>query len=177
MWLGFSGYWLLASRQSNPLRSEPLSRQLRHWLFFVLAGFFIMPFRPVWEPLGPPSISYDPLLVPFGAVLVAVGFGFSIWARRHLGRDWSGTVALKQEHTLIDTGPCRFVRHPIYSGIAFAFLGTAISRDEWRCLLATAVVSIGFLPGGHSGEERLRSEVHGYDSYAASTKRFIPWVY
>jgi protein-S-isoprenylcysteine O-methyltransferase Ste14 len=178
MWLGFLGYWLLASRQSKPVAwSEPISRQLRHWLFFVLAGFFIMPFPPVWAPFARPFIPYDPLLVPFGAVVVAAGFGFSIWARRRLGRDWSDTVALKQDHTLVDTGPYRFVRHPIYSGIALAFLGTAISRDEWRCLLATALVSIGFLLRGRSEEERLRSEIDGYDSYAASTKRFIPWVY
>ncbi|MGH8296450.1 MAG: methyltransferase family protein, partial [Steroidobacteraceae bacterium] len=56
-----------------------------------------------------------------GAVLTLVGQLFTVWARVHLGRNWSGVAAVKADHELITSGPYRWVRHPIYSGLALAF--------------------------------------------------------
>jgi protein-S-isoprenylcysteine O-methyltransferase Ste14 len=52
-----------------------------------------------------------------GVVVCAAGAGVAIRARRILGRNWSGFVMIKQDHELIQRGPYRFVRHPIYTGI------------------------------------------------------------
>ena len=57
-----------------------------------------------------------------GLVMLAAGLAFAVSARRYLGRNWSGTVTVKQDHELIRSGPYRFVRHPIYTGCC------------WRCL-------------------------------------------
>jgi protein-S-isoprenylcysteine O-methyltransferase Ste14 len=75
-----------------------------------------------------------------GAVIAASGLGFAVWARRHLGEYWSGAITLKEGHRLIRSGPYALVRHPIYSGIIFATLGTAIALDQYRGLLALAII-------------------------------------
>jgi len=54
--------------------------------------------------------------------MLIAGLTFSIWARRRLGRNWSGTVTLKKNHELIRTGLYRWVRHPIYTGLLIGFL-------------------------------------------------------
>jgi protein-S-isoprenylcysteine O-methyltransferase Ste14 len=60
-----------------------------------------------------------------------------VWARRHLGRNWSASVVVKEGHALVRTGPYQYVRHPIYSGILLAFLGIVVTigecADSWRC--------------------------------------------
>ena len=77
--------------------------------------------------------------------MVAAGLAFAVWARVYLGRNWSGTVTVKQDHELIRSGPYGFVRHPIYTGLLLAMLGTAIAIGEWRGLVAFALFTIGFL--------------------------------
>ena len=52
-----------------------------------------------------------------GAALTLAGLLFAVWARLYLGKNWSGMVTVKHDHELIRSGPYRFVRHPIYSGI------------------------------------------------------------
>ena len=74
-----------------------------------------------------------------GALVTAAGLGFTVWARIHLGRNWSGSVTLKQGHELVLTGPYALVRHPIYTGLLVAFAGTALARAEWRGVLAVLI--------------------------------------
>ena len=57
------------------------------------------------------------LLPVLGAIMIAAGLGFAVWARAHLGRNWSGIVTVKEGHALVRTGPYRAVRHPIYTGL------------------------------------------------------------
>ena len=75
-----------------------------------------------------------------GAVVTAGGMLFSVWARRHLGKNWSQAVTVKEGHELITSGPYALVRHPIYTGLLLAFVGCAVARGEWRGLLAVALV-------------------------------------
>lgn len=178
MWLAFLVYWLVAARKVKSTRwREPLRSQLRHWVFFGLGAFFILPHPPVWERLAEPYMPYSPILVPIGAMIAAIGFGFAVWARLHLGGEWSDTVALKQEHSLVDTGPYGIVRHPIYSGLLLAFIGTAVSRDEWRCLMAVGLVATGFVLRCVAEEAKMRQALPEYDAYARRTKRIIPLIY
>ena len=79
-----------------------------------------------------------------GLALVVLGLAFSVAARVWLGGNWSSMVTLKQDHELIRSGPYRWVRHPIYTGLLLAILGSAIALGEWRGLIALALVTVAF---------------------------------
>jgi protein-S-isoprenylcysteine O-methyltransferase Ste14 len=123
--------------------------------------------------LVPPS----PMLQWAGAAVTAVGFGISIWARSVLGGNWSGTVTVKVEHELIRKGPYRWVRHPIYTGLMVAMIGTAMARDRWRGVVAVAVMWVA-LTVKRLKEERFMRQTFGaqYDEYKRSTGAIIPFV-
>ena len=112
-----------------------------------------------------------------GTALVVLGLAFSVWARMHLGRNWSGTVTVKQEHELVRGGPYARVRHPIYTGLLLAFIGTAIARGEWRGVLAVLIV-IAALWRKLRLEERWMSETFGdqYRDYRKHTAALIPFL-
>jgi protein-S-isoprenylcysteine O-methyltransferase Ste14 len=65
---------------------------------------------------------------------------FSVWARVHLGGNWSGIVTIKHGHELIADGPYAIVRHPIYTGLLVAFMGSAMARGDWRGVLVVLIV-------------------------------------
>jgi protein-S-isoprenylcysteine O-methyltransferase Ste14 len=73
------------------------------------------------------------------ALITALGLLFTVWARLSIGRNWSAVVTIKQGHELIDTGPYALVRHPIYTGLLVAFIGSAFARGEWRAALAVLI--------------------------------------
>ena len=111
-----------------------------------------------------------------GLVLVALGLGFSAWARALLGRNWSGTVTVKTGHELIVAGPYRLVRHPIYTGLLLAFLGTAVAQDQWRALLALLLVWLSFWRKWRL-EEHFMQDTFGdrYRAYRAKVPAVVPW--
>jgi protein-S-isoprenylcysteine O-methyltransferase Ste14 len=88
----------------------------------------------------------DASIVRIGVLLTAAGLGFAIWARVHLGGNWSAEVTVKHDHELIGSGPYALARHPIYTGLLLAFVGTAIVVGEWR-----AGSSRRSLAAAHSG--------------------------
>ena len=110
-----------------------------------------------------------------GLLMVVAGLAFAVWARMHLGRNWSGTVTVKENHELIRSGPYAIVRHPIYTGLLLAILGTAIVLGEWRGLLAFCFFTITFLLKLRR-EERFMEESFPdtYPSYRAQVPALIP---
>ena len=113
-----------------------------------------------------------------GTLLVAAGLVFSVWARWHLGRNWSGIVTVKQDHTLVTTGPYRRVRHPIYTGLLVGLLGTALAIGAPYGFIATALILVGLVIKLHVEEERMRDTFRAdYEAYSRRTARLIPGVY
>lgn len=110
--------------------------------------------------------------------LCAAGFAFAWWARVHLGRLWSASVQQKDGHRLIDTGPYRYVRHPIYTGILASGLAMAAQTARPAGFLGIALMTLGFWLKARM-EEALLSESLGaetYASYRARTPMLIPFT-
>jgi protein-S-isoprenylcysteine O-methyltransferase Ste14 len=108
--------------------------------------------------------------------LIAAGFGFCWWARSHLGRLWSGLVTLKEGHRVIDTGPYRLVRHPIYSGVMFAAFATALLRASPASLVGFALITIGFSMTARIEEGFLREQLDDYDAYSRKVPMLVPTI-
>jgi protein-S-isoprenylcysteine O-methyltransferase Ste14 len=94
----------------------------------------------------------------------------------HLGRNWSGTVTLKDDHALIRTGPYRQVRHPIYSGALLALAGTVLAVGECG-VIAFALVFLAVLRRVRVEEKHLRASFPDYDHYRRETAALIPFIY
>jgi protein-S-isoprenylcysteine O-methyltransferase Ste14 len=108
----------------------------------------------------------------------AAGLLFTWWARIHLGRLWSDSVVKKAGHHVVDTGPYRHVRHPIYSGLIFAAFATAIQKATPSALLGVALLTLAFWTKARREERFLRAELgeKTYDAYARKTPMLVPFV-
>src|SRR5205823_2512433 len=102
--------------------------------------------------------------------LTAVGFAFAWWARLHLGKLWSAFVTRKDEHRIIDTGPYRIVRHPIYTGIILAAVAVAVLKGNFYAFTGAFLIVAGFWMKARL-EERFLSEQLGPETYAAYRRR------
>jgi protein-S-isoprenylcysteine O-methyltransferase Ste14 len=112
------------------------------------------------------------------AGLCVIGFLFAWWARLYLGSLWSGSITAKRDHRVVDTGPYRLVRHPIYTGILFSAIATTIMNGTAAALAGTVLLTLGFYFKARQEERFLRRELgaEAYDSYAARTPMLIPFL-
>jgi len=110
--------------------------------------------------------------------LTAAGLLFTWWARIHLGRLWSDWVTKKAGHRVVDTGPYRLVRHPIYLGLIFAAFATAIEKGTSFALLGAAIIALSFYTKARREERFLRAELgeDAYDAYARRTSMLVPFL-
>lgn len=110
-----------------------------------------------------------------GAAITVAGGAFAIWARWHIGRNWSAEVTTKQDHTRIRTGPYAHIRHPMYTGILLAALGTALAIERYRGLASRIVPAIGFALKAKREENFLSREFGpAFDEHERQTGFFLP---
>jgi len=140
LWLAWVAYWFLASLTAKPTeRREPIGSRLLHVLPLLFAVWLLWAEKVPAPVLNARLFPWAPWEFWAAALITALGLLFTVWARVHLGRNWSGTVTIKQEHELITSGPYAIVRHPIYTGLIVGFIGSAMARGEWRGVLAVFV--------------------------------------
>ena len=179
LWVAFLVYWQIkAGNTKTTQRLEPAySRILRALIFVVVILLLSLPRIPMpwlhfrlWQQgLGPFWL---------GAAILVGGLLFAIWAREHLGRNWSRSVTIKEGHELITTGPYRVVRHPIYTGILAGFLGTAIAISEVRGFIAFALVFFALWLKLSREEQWMRSQFgEAYAAYAQKTAALVPYLF
>ncbi|HVM93128.1 MAG TPA: isoprenylcysteine carboxylmethyltransferase family protein [Terriglobales bacterium] len=178
MWLAYFGYWWAVSRNVKaPVRQEPAPSRVARLVLMVSAGLLLGLSRIPFSPLDKRFFPSGDGSFWSGAVVTAAGLLFSVWARRHLGSNWSQNVTVKQGHELIQSGPYRFVRHPIYTGLLVAFLGSAIARGEWRGLLAVALVFITLWNKLRLEEKWMRAEFgESYRNYSRRVAALVPHI-
>ncbi len=116
------------------------------------------------------------VLGALGAVLFASGIALASWARIHLGRNWGMPMTRKAEPELVTSGPYRFVRHPIYSGLLAALLGTALATNLIG-LIVVVVLGGYFYYSAYVEEKSLTATFpDAYPAYRRRTKMLVPFV-
>ncbi len=179
VWIVVGTVWLvgaLAAKRTVRTQS-PLLRliQLALGIAAVVIGFTGR-FEFGW--LMWPVIPSTPAIMDAGLLLLIVGAAFAIWARLYLGGNWSGNVTVKEGHQLVRRGPYAVVRHPIYSGLTMAFLGTVVVAREARGFVALALLLVMQGSKIHMEERLMIEQFDGeYLEYRQQTKRLIPLIW
>lgn len=171
LWIFWLAYWLVTARKTAPVAvPEPRLQRLQHTIPSALVAVLLC--NPSWARGG---VWLAGSMRWAGFPVTAAGIGFSVWARRHLGRYWSGEVVLKEGHELIRTGPYALARHPIYTGVLLAILGTAIAGGR-ACGLAALVLGVIVFERKRRREETLLESRFGdrYRDYRREVPALIP---
>jgi protein-S-isoprenylcysteine O-methyltransferase Ste14 len=176
LWSGWALYWLLAAvRNKATQQREPLTSRLAYVVPLALGGALSAWASPRWSALGWRLWPPFPAAYWIGVVLVMGGLAFAIWARVHLGGNWSGTVTVKQGHELIRSGPYGYVRHPIYTGLITALVGTTIASNSVHAVLGLAIIAAAFVYKSRIEEEFMRATFPAqYPRYSAEVPALIP---
>ena len=178
-WIVWVVVWMaLSLRVKKTVRHEGILSRALHLGPLLLAGLLLFDRRFAFGVLATPVLARAAWMVFAGAATVTAGRTFAGWARLAIGANWSGTVTVKQEHVLIDTGPYALARHPIYTGVLIALAGNAVANDNWAGVLAVVIVTVSFLRKMRT-EEGFMIDTFGerYQQYKLRTAKLMPFVW
>ena len=178
LWLAWVLYWVVsASGVRTTRRRESLASRLSHALPLAVGVTLIAWPQLHVRWLSLPLLPRSPLRFGGALALAAAGLAFTVWARVHLGRNWSGSVTLKEGHELILSGPYAWVRHPIYTGLLMALLGSAVACGELRAAIGLGVVAAAFVRKLRIEERFMRESFpQQYPRYCAQVPALIPFT-
>ncbi|MGI8840025.1 MAG: methyltransferase family protein [Caulobacteraceae bacterium] len=170
-------WWAAAAWAAPAARRAGVGAQAFNYLLTGLGAVFLFALNPR-SPLRLSIVWRTPDAAAWALVAAtAVAFAFCWWARLHLGRLWSGTTTLKADHRVVETGPYRLVRHPIYTGVLAAGLALAVMEGTLGAFIGLALFTLGFIGQTRGEEVFLRQELGAasYGAYAARTPMLLPW--
>jgi protein-S-isoprenylcysteine O-methyltransferase Ste14 len=170
-WVGFWIYWLAASVGVKTGRTR--------WGQFAgirVGIILIILLLARLRVLKGHTVTHDAVLEGIGLGLFLLGLAVAVWARIYLGGNWGMPMTQKDNPELVTTGPYHLIRHPIYSGILLAMVGTAIAVSVYW--LIAAVVIGGYFIYSATVEERYMAErfPDTYPGYKRSTKMLVPFL-
>jgi protein-S-isoprenylcysteine O-methyltransferase Ste14 len=176
LWLVFVIVWNVTARPA-PTIATPAARRERLYGVLIAIGLAMILVAPfllirrgfqIWR--NPPQLAWTLLLV------VAAGIALCWWARLHLGRLWSPKVTHKEGHRVVDTGPYRLVRHPMYTGFIVMDVGLALLCGSALALAGVVFMTLGFWIKARLEEQFLAEELGAatYYGYKARTPMLVP---
>jgi protein-S-isoprenylcysteine O-methyltransferase Ste14 len=176
IWLAWILYWFgSALFVPRTVRREPVWQRMSTIIIMVLAVCLLGLLDTQVNILGRRFVPDTDVVRWAGLAITLAGLAFTVWARIHLGKFWSARVGLKENHELIQSGPYTWVRHPIYSGILVAVMGSVVVAGDYRAVLALVLVWIALMMKAKR-EEKLLSEQFGeaFVAYRQRTGALVP---
>jgi protein-S-isoprenylcysteine O-methyltransferase Ste14 len=181
-WLVFLVYWLVSAIGAK--RSVHDSSWWRGAVFrlILIAIVFLLLRNPLFEQLLENVGNYETgssriVISSIGIFFCAIGIALAIWARVYIGRNWGMPMSLREEHELVTTGPYAFVRHPIYTGILLAALGSLlVSAILW--LVPFVLFCAYFVYSAKTEEKQMVKQFpKEYPEYRKRVKALIPFIW
>jgi len=172
----FSVYWSIAAKDSKPTKSAE-SKWSRGLHLFLVNGAVLLLILPV-PSLTRRFLPANHFVVAVGLLIEAAFILLAVWARRHLGSNWSGEVRIAAEHQLVRSGPYRFIRHPIYTAVLGMYCGVAIVSGEIHAPIAVVIVALAYYRKIRL-EERAMAATFGADheAYQRDTWSLVPFLF
>ena len=179
-WIFLLTFWL----RKRPPRALEMKRDRTSLIGMLLqvVAYLCVWFHPLQRKTVSP-IGFASPVVEWGLAVLTVAIAVaSTWlvnaAARRLGKQWALAARLVEGHTLIQDGPYRFVRNPIYTGMFGMLVATGLAVTQWIPLL---VASFLFIAGTYirvRSEERLLREAFGseFEAYARKVPALIPGI-
>lgn len=180
-WLLFLCIWVvLAFGNKRTIQMETMVQRLSYSLPMLLGLALILHWprgRGLSALLYAPGLYGSPALRWIAALLAVGGLVLAIWARLTLGRNWSGTVTLKQDHELVTRGPYAWVRHPIYSALALLILALVLPTLSPGTLIGFTVIMASFWIKLRAEERVMLARFpDSYPVYMKRCKRLVPYI-
>ncbi len=177
-WILFAAVWLIAAWWTKAsIYREKKSQRLRYSILLVVAYVILVNGGRLPFPMNLRIIPGEDSINFAGILLCVTGLLFSFWARLTLGTNWSGTITLKKEHELIQRGPYRIVRHPIYTGLLAMLIGTVLVLGRVAGLISLVLAFLSFWIKLRDEEElMLKQFPEKYRAYRDRTKQIIPFL-
>lgn len=171
----FNLYWEAEAKKAAAARSKESdgSRAVHVVLVNVAMLLVIAPIQGLgrYMPVSGPAMAV-------GLAVEGAGIFLAVWARRHLGRHWSGAIAIKEGHELVRSGPYGRLRHPIYTGLLLMYSGLAIVFGEWLSLIGLAAALAAYVRKVRLEEARLSAEFcEKYQEYRKGSWGLMPGIY
>jgi protein-S-isoprenylcysteine O-methyltransferase Ste14 len=144
-WIAFVAYWATGALKTRRTeRSESFASRYGV-LLLEIAGFVLLFSDKAGIGILGQKVFYRTYALNVtGVALTWAGIALALWARWHLGQYWSARITIKEDHKLIHTGPYARLRHPIYSGLDLAAIGSALAIDRWRCVVGVCLIILGY---------------------------------
>ena len=168
-------FW--GSKQSGDnLQEERGDRSFWPIALGIMAVFFLSPVEYLYFATVQPRTAW---MEAIGVGLVLLGSILFVWARRTLGKQYSGHVSVKKEQELVQSGPYRIVRHPAYAGYLFMALGLALGYSSLLGFASTLLILLPATVYRIHVEDKMLAEHFGtqFDQYAQRTKRLLPCIW
>jgi protein-S-isoprenylcysteine O-methyltransferase Ste14 len=177
-WGVFVVVWLLAAIfTKRTVYHQSGSERLRYLIPIVLGWFLVFRGYRLPSPFNIRIIPETGAILVAAAVLCLCGLALCLWARAILGRNWSGTITLKEDHELIVRGPYRLVRHPIYTGLLAMLLATAMEYGHVAGMIGLLLSFLSFWIKSSAEEEIMVKQFPDqYPAYSERVKRIIPFI-
>lgn len=179
-WVVFLIGWIISGFSTKrAVQQQSVSSRLVQSLLLLAGSLMLINYHGMFEQgwLASWLVPRSGISAATGVVMTLFGLLFSVWARFILGRNWSGVVTIKHDHELIVRGPYRVVRHPIYTGLLIAFLGTALAIGMVYAFIAVALFALCFWLKLQTEEQFMLKEFGAqYADYRRHTRALIPFI-
>ena len=177
-WLLFLAYWIITAFKVKAVVERQTWQAAWRYKFPTILGGWLL-----WWPDSCPGLGLELYDRPvelrlLAAALCVGGLAVAFWARATLAGNWSSNVTFKQDHELIQTGPYRWARHPIYTGLLLMALGTALISGRAGAWLGVLLMTLGFwIKLKYEEELLLRHFPDTYPSYQKRVKALVPGLF